>query len=263
MPETVTKKKPAKAKTAKAAAPVVITAYKAFNADWTCRGHLFEIGKAYDHAGKVVPCQSGFHACTVPFDVWSYYPGATALARVTCADPVYHNEDSKVATARLTIEASLTLSDWIKAQAQSVIDLCKKAVGALAGKDKESAAATGNYGHAAATGNYGHAAATGYRGHAAATGNYGHAAATGESGHAAATGNYGHAAATGEKAVAAAIGIDGRAKAAAGGAIMLAEFEPYPSFAIKAVFASKVGENGIKPDTWYRLVDGKPVEVML
>ena len=245
MPETVTKKKPAKAKTAKAAAPVVITAYKAFNADWTCRGHLFEIGKAYDHAGKVVPCQSGFHACTVPFDVWSYYPGATALARVTCADPVYHNEDSKVATARLTIEASLTLSDWIKAQAQSVIDLCKKAVGALAGKDKESAAATGNYGHAAATGNYGHAAATG------------------ESGHAAATGNCGHAAATGEKAVAAAIGIDGRAKAAAGGAIMLAEFEPYPSFAIKAVFASKVGENGIKPDTWYRLVDGKPVEVML
>ena len=215
------KKKPEAASQPK---PVTITAYKAFDANWQCRGYQFEIGKTYDHKGKVVPCKSGFHAVQVPFDAWNYYPGATALARVTCADPVAHDEDSKIATARLTIEASLTLPDWIKAQAQSVIDLCKKAVGALTSKDKECAAATGDCGHAAATGDSGHAAATG------------------------------------EKAVAAAIGIDGRAKASASGAIMLAEFEGYPSYAIKAVFASKVGENGIKPDTWYRLVDGKPVE---
>ena len=29
---------------------------------------------------------------------------------------------------------------------------------------------------------------------------------------------------------------------------------------IVAVFASKVGQNGIKPDTYYRLDGGKPVE---
>ena len=30
---------------------------------------------------------------------------------------------------------------------------------------------------------------------------------------------------------------------------------------ILSVFASKVGENGIEPDVWYELRNGKPVEV--
>lgn len=49
------------------------------------------------------------------------------------------------------------------------------------------------------------------------------------------------------------------AKAPVGGAIFLVERDD--DLNILFVFASKVGENGIKPMTWYTLKDGKPVEV--
>ena len=191
-----------------------IIAFKAFGADWKCRDFQYEIGKTYTHDGDINMCHSGFHACAVPFDCWSYYSGSATFARVSLsgASPD-RREDSKIVAAKITIEASMNLPEWIKAQVETVLALCKSAKGMLAGKEKESAAATGNYGHAAATGNYGHAAATGNYGHAAATGNYGHAAATGDSGHAAATGDSGHAAATGNYGHAAATGNYGHAAA--------------------------------------------------
>ena len=191
-----------------------ITAYKAFNPDMTCRDFKYELGKTYTHDGDVEICRAGFHACTVPFDAWGYYERAGDFARVTLAGKTdARSGDSKVAAAKITIEATLSLSDWIKAQAEAVIGLCKKSKNALAKNTDECAAATGDRGHAAATGYSGHAAATGYSGHAAATGDSGHAAATGYRGHAAATGDWGHAAATGDSGHAAATGDSGHAAA--------------------------------------------------
>ena len=143
-----------------------------------------------------------------------------------------------------------------------VASVFKGAEGNTATGYRGHAAATGDRGHASATGDNGHAAATGYSGHAAATGDRGHAAATGDSGHAAATGDNGHAAATGYSGIAASLGIYARAKAAKDGAIMLAEWvHDGQRWTIASVFASKVGENGIEPDVWYELKDGKPVKV--
>lgn len=68
----------------------------------------------------------------------------------------------------------------------------------------------------------------------------------------------GAASATGDQGVAFAAGFGGYAKAAASGAIFLVERDA--GYNIVAVFASKVGQNGIKPDTYYRLDGGKPVE---
>src|SRR5579885_1636966 len=191
-----------------------VVAYKAFNADWSCHGFKYEIGATYEHKGKVALCSSGFHACAVPFDCWSYYPASTNLARVVLDRVSTEREsDSKIVAGKITIEVSLSLPEWIKTQVATVIGLCRKARCKHASDEDECAAATGDSGHAAATGDRGHAAATGYSGHAAATGDSGHAAATGYRGHAAATGDSGHAAATGDRGHAAATGYRGHAAA--------------------------------------------------
>ena len=275
--------------TPKASAPekTHLTAYKAFEPGMVCRGMQFEVGKTYTHDGDVSLCNAGFHACEIPFDCWAYYGHSMTFARVTMngvSDET--RDDSKRVAASITIEATLTLPEWIKAHVDAVLALCKRARGSIASKEKTNAAATGNYGHAAATGNYGHAAATGnhghaaatgyyghaaatgYSGHAAATGDSGHAAATGYSGHAAATGDYGHAAATGDYGHAAATGnygcsfagFGGRAKAATSGALAICWYDNKAKRA--RIVSSNVGENGIKADTWYEVNErGELVEV--
>ena len=221
---TDTKRKAKTAALADEAAPelVTITAYKAFNADWSCNGFQYEIGKSYTHNGKVALCSSGFHACTVPFDCWGYYPHSLNLARVTLAAVgADHSDDSKVVAGKITIEVSLSIPEWIKAQVETVLDLCRAAKGKLTSEEKECAAATGDRGHAAATGDSGHAAVTG------------------------------------KHAIAAAFGVGGTARAEIGGAIMLAAHDE--QYNLVAVFASKVGENGIEAGKTYRLnADGKP-----
>ena len=130
-------------------------AYKAFNADWTCNGHKYEVGKTYTMDGNIELCESGFHACLVPFDCWSYYGHSTTFARVSVHDPKGHvpgHSDSKIVTAKVTIDVALSLPEWVKAQVNTVLDLCKSAKGALVSKTQECAAATGYSGHAAATG---------------------------------------------------------------------------------------------------------------
>lgn len=43
--------------------------YKGFNKDMTCRGFQYEEGKEYK-TDEAVCCQSGFHACEMPLDVF-------------------------------------------------------------------------------------------------------------------------------------------------------------------------------------------------
>lgn len=94
-----------------------------------------------------------------------------------------------------------------------------------------------------------------------AAGSGSEAATTGYRSNAATTGNWANAATTGKGAISASLGIAAKAKASTGGAIVLAGRDEI-SGALLQVFASKVGENGIKPDVWYSLdSDGKPVEV--
>ena len=51
-----------------------ITAFKAFNEDFTCRSFQYEVGKNYHMDGEIVICKRGFHACKNPLDIFDYYP---------------------------------------------------------------------------------------------------------------------------------------------------------------------------------------------
>ena len=103
-----------------------IRAYKAFDKKLQCRGFQFEVGQVYEHDGPVKACESGFHACENPLDVWSYYPLDSRYAVVELGGDVScHDGDSKIAAARITISAEIALPQIISDGVAYLMGLCK------------------------------------------------------------------------------------------------------------------------------------------
>ncbi|RAI30582.1 DUF7666 domain-containing protein, partial [Rhodoplanes serenus] len=238
-----------------------------------CRGYQYEVGKTYEHTGKVEACASGYHACEHPLDVFSYYaPAGSRFAEVTLGgEMVRDNSDTKIAAARITINVELSIGDlvrrawdyvWSRATIEGETATGHRGAASATGY-QGAASATGNYGAASATGNYGAASATGHRGAASATGDQGAASATGYQGAASATGYQGAASATGDQGAAEALnptatahasGPAGRVRGVAGAALHLDRRAD--DGAITHAWAGIVGRDGVEPMVWYRLDDG-------
>ncbi|NCI92576.1 hypothetical protein GWP79_14710 [Pseudomonas aeruginosa] len=225
----------------KAASEEVVTAYKGFKQDLTCRGYQFEIGGTYKHEGEVEACASGFHSCEYPLDVFGYYaPGESRFAIVKASGQLSrHDDDSKIASATLVVEAEISMPTMIS-----------RAIDWIMSKVDKSVEQTVVGGTASNTGDYSAASNTGY--HSAASNTGYHSAASN-------TGNHSAAEVSGKESVAASLGIEGRARASAGSAIVLCHRDDEGR--LIHIRASKVGENGVKPDTWYQLsAEGEFVE---
>ncbi|MDN6874122.1 hypothetical protein QO209_16900, partial [Pseudomonas citronellolis] len=202
-----------------------IVAYKGFNQDLTCRGYQFEISKTYEHKGEVEACASGFHACEYPLDVFGYYrPADSRFALVEqSGDLSRHDDDSKVASRKISIKAELTIAGLVKAAIEYTTSRCTPVdpespasstgdYGAASSTGYQGAASsTGNRGAASSTGDYGAASSTGNRGAASSTGDYGAASSTGDYGAASSTGDYGAASSTGYQGAASSTGYQGAA----------------------------------------------------
>ncbi|HEJ3702185.1 TPA: hypothetical protein SL425_005967 [Pseudomonas aeruginosa] len=270
----------------KAASEEVVTAYKGFKQDLTCRGYQFEIGGTYKHEGEVEACASGFHSCEYPLDVFGYYaPGDSRFAIVKASGQLSrHDDDSKIASATLVVEAEISMPtmisraiDWIMARLDNSVE--QTVVGDTASNtgDYSAASNTGDYSAASNTGYQSAASNTGYQSAASNTGNrsaasntgnrsaasntgdYSAASNTGYQSAASNTGDYSAAEVSGKESVAASLGIEGRARASAGSAIVLCHRDDEGH--LIHIRASKVGENGVKPDTWYQLsAEGEFVE---
>ncbi|HBO7921957.1 TPA: hypothetical protein L5C37_006276 [Pseudomonas aeruginosa] len=207
----------------KAASEEVVTAYKGFKQDLTCRGYQFEIGGTYKHEGEVEACASGFHSCEYPLDVFGYYaPGESRFAIVKASGQLSrHGDDSKIASATLVVEAEISMPTMISRALDWIMSKVDKSV--------EQTVVGGT------------ASNTGYRSAASNTG-YQSAAEV-----------------SGKESVAASLGTEGRARASAGSAIVLCHRDDEGR--LIHIRASKVGENGVKPDTWYQLsAEGEFVE---
>ena len=130
-----------------------ITAYKGFGLDWKCRDFAYEVGKSYKHTGSVKACDSGFHACEYPLDVFAYYsPASSCFAVVEQAGVLSrHDGDSKVASSKITIKAEINFAGLIKAAIEYTTSRCKPV------DPMSPASATGYLGAAMASGYEGRA----------------------------------------------------------------------------------------------------------
>ncbi|EHP9220616.1 hypothetical protein KP372_004619 [Salmonella enterica subsp. enterica serovar Infantis] len=232
-----------------------IVTFKGFNKDLKCRGFQFAIGETFHHDGKVEACGSGFHACECPFDVFSYYPPAESRYAETISFGITDSEeggDTKIASSSITIKDELTLPqfiqrgiEWIWSKIDKSLEqqiMCGNRSAATNTGDWSAATNTGNCSAATNTGDWSAATNTGYRSAATNTG-YRSAATN--------TGDWSAAEVSGSQSVAAAFGIEGKARASEGGAIVLCYRNEDGE--LIHIRASKVGENGIMPNTWYQL----------
>ncbi|EEL3210554.1 hypothetical protein HAR58_004525 [Salmonella enterica] len=223
-----------------------IVTFKGFNKDLKCRDFQFEIGKTFHHDGKVEACGSGFHACECPFDVFSYYSPADSRFAETISFGITDREedgDTKIASASITIKAELTLPQFIQRGIEWIWSKIDKSL--------EQQIMCGNWSAATNTGDWSAATNTGNWSAATNTGNRSAATNTGNRSAATNTGNRSAAEVSGSQSVAAAFGIEGKARASEGGAIVLCYRDEDGE--LIHIRASKVGENGIMPNTWYQL----------
>ncbi|ECE4790390.1 hypothetical protein IM993_004552 [Salmonella enterica] len=249
-----------------------IVTFKGFNKDLKCRGFQFAIGETFHHDGKVEAFGSGFHACECPFDVFSYYPPAESRYAETISFGITDSEeggDTKIASSSITIKDELTLPQFIQRGIEWIWSKIDKSLEQQIMTGNQSAATNTGYQSAATnTGNQSAATNTGYQSAATNTGNRSAATNTGYLSAATNTGSWSAATNTGDwsaaevsgsQSVAASLGIEGKARASECGAIVLCYRDEDGE--LIHIRASKVGENGIMPNTWYQLdKDGEFVE---
>ena len=203
--------------------------YKGFDKDLKCRGFQYKVGETYKTDNAEV-CETGFHFCENPFDVFYYYPpscekGVNRFCEVEGGGKIDKDCDgSKIACSEIKIGAEIKLDGIINAGVKFILDKVKW----VNNKDTN-------------TGDYSAATNTGYR-----------SAATN-------TGNCSAASVEGKESIAIATGKDSRAKGALGCWIVLAERDEWngESYPILNVKAFKVDNLQVKADTYYMLVNGE------
>ena len=201
-------------------------AYKGFTKEMTCHGGFqYEEGKSY-HENNAKLCDHGFHACEYPLDCFNYFPPAESVFHEVELDGITGERegDTKICGTDIKIGAKLDIAGLIKASFDYVKAHCENnKVGG------DSSALTGGD-YSALTGGYGSALTGGNR-----------------------------SALTGGEA---AIMRGGKESTFKGDmwSVFACEIRDDKYRLIGMATAVVDGEN-IKPNTWYKCVDGEFVEV--
>lgn len=191
--------------------------YKGFDKDLKCRDFQYEIGKEYEEERAEI-CDTGFHACENPLDVFGYYaPADSRYCEVELDANDQKSDDSKRVGKKISIKAEIGIAGIIKAGLEYIKDQVNW--------DDDKKSNTGNRSAATNTGDC--------------------SAATVE----------------GKESVAMAIGYNSKAKGSLGCFIVLTEYKNLGrEYHIVDVKSAKVDGKKIKPDTFYKLINGEFVE---
>ena len=102
----------------------MIKGYKGFDKDLQCRGFQYKVGETFEEKGTIKACESGFHFCKNPFDVFRYYsPSDSRYCNVEGDGQIdTDNSDSKVACSKLHIHTEIGLSGFISAGVKFILE---------------------------------------------------------------------------------------------------------------------------------------------
>ena len=238
--------------------------YKGFDKDLKCRDFQYEIGKEYEEK-KARSCETGFHACEYPLDVFGYYPPATSrFCEVEQSGDIDKDSNgTKIASTKIKIGAEIGIIGIVKASVEyikSKVDWDNAKESSTANQsvatntDKQSAATnTGNQSAATNTGDY--SASTN-------TGDYSVATNTGNQSVATNTGNQSVVTVEGKDSVAIVTGKNSGAKGAIGCWLVLTERGKWngKTSPILGMQAVKVDGEQIEANTFYTLEGGVVVK---
>ena len=237
----------------------IIKGFKGFDKDLKCRDYQYEVGKEFEEKGKIEACSNGFHFCENPLDVLGYYPPSMkkGLSRYCIVEGSGNidkdGDDTKVACSKLHISAEIGLKGLVEAGVKFILDKVNW-------KDNKESN-TGDRSAATNTGDQSAATNTGDQSAATNTGNYSAATNTGNYSAATNTGDQSAAEVTGKESIAIVTGKDSKAKGGIGCWIVLTERGEWDGnvHPIKEVKAVRVDGEIIKPDTYYKLINGEVI----
>ena len=228
----------------------IIKGFKGFDKDLKCRDYQYEVGKEFEEKGKIEACSNGFHFCENPLDVLGYYPPSMkkGLSRYCIVEGSGNidkdGDDTKVACSKLHISAEIGLKGLVEAGVKFILDKVNW-------KDNKESN----------TGDQSAATNTGYQSAATNTGDQSAATNTGNQSAATNTGDQSAAEVTGKESIAIVTGKDSKAKGGIGCWIVLTERGEWDGnvHPIKEVKAVRVDGEIIKPDTYYKLINGEVI----
>jgi hypothetical protein len=129
----------------------IVEGWKGFDSDFSCRGFKFEVGKEYGEKEAKI-CNSGFHFCTDPIDVFSYYfldddGNFKRFAKVEGWGKIdkEESEDSKVCSTNIKINRELSFKNFLKLSIEYENKKCKEnATNASSGNNATNASSGNN-----------------------------------------------------------------------------------------------------------------------
>lgn len=200
-----------------------ITGFKGFDKDLKCKDYQYEVGKEFEEEGKIEACSNGFHFCENPLDVLGYYPPSTEKGSSRyCIVKGSGNIDRDGDDTKVAC-SKLYISAEIGLK--GIIEAGVKFIlDKVNWKDNKKS----NTGDRSAATN---------------------------------TGNQSAAEVTGKESIAIVTGKDSKAKGSIGCWIVLTERGEWDgnAYPIKEVKAVRVDGEIIKPDTYYKLINGEVI----
>lgn len=205
--------------------------FKGFDKGLVCRGKKYKENTVFEEEAAEI-CKSGMHFCENPFDVLEYYDlvntdgSFNEFAEVVALDECLTDDNKKYCTKKLKIGAKLSFSGFVNACIEFILEKTK-----IEQTDEEDETVIGSSGYSAQIGS---------------------------------SGDYAQITSEGEDSVICCSGHNSIVRAKKGSWITLSEWEKSfekDRWIPKCVKTKFVDGEIIKADTFYRLENGKFVEV--